>query len=89
MPHLCEMPSLPDPDPTFPLSPALEPVLPEVPFNFLEEFRSFPSGSTFCCAELGVYQNIRMSECVWENREEKNQTIMKQASKQARGTNIN
>jgi len=53
------MPSLPEPEPAFPLSPALEPAFAEVPFNFLDESRSFPSVpfpsiSVLCWTTLGV-----------------------------------
>ena len=59
LPNLCDMPSLPEPEPAFPLSPALEAVFAEGPFNFLDESRYFPSApfpsiSVFCWTALGV-----------------------------------
>jgi hypothetical protein len=59
LPNLCEKPSLPEPEPAFPLSPALAHVFAEVPFGFLDESLSFPSGpfpsnSVVWCMALGV-----------------------------------
>jgi hypothetical protein len=59
LPDLCEKPSLPEPEPAFPLSPALAHVFAEVPFGFLDESLSFPSGpfpsnSVVWCMALGV-----------------------------------
>lgn len=51
--HLWETPSFPEPEVAFPISPALPPGF---PLDFLAEARSFPSGSVFVGAAVGVYK---------------------------------